>query len=117
MKKRPASLKAFVVALVSLVSIAVVIGIFAARSYAGTAFRIQGVQHLTMDHIFNGTFSATRQDIHWVPEAGDGVFAVRQGSSISLVDLKSNSTKELLSTQEIRDVSCCLPGARLIGSR
>ncbi|RPD57299.1 dipeptidyl aminopeptidase [Lentinus tigrinus ALCF2SS1-7] len=102
-KKRPASLKFLVISLVSLVSIAVVIGIFAARSYTGTAFQIQGVQHLTMDHIFNGTFSAARQDIHWVPEAGDGVFAVRQGSSISLVDLKSNSTKELLTYHEIKD--------------
>ena len=68
-KKRPASLKILIVALALLVSLAVIIGVFAARSYTGTAFRIQqGVQHLTMDHMFNGTFSAQKKDIHWVPE-------------------------------------------------
>ena len=68
-QQRPASLKVLIVALTLLVSLAVIIGIFAARSYTGTAFRIQqGVQHLTMDHMFNGTFSAHKKDIHWVPE-------------------------------------------------
>lgn len=68
-KKRPASVKFLVISLVSLVSIAIIIGIFAARSYTGTAFRIQqGVQHLTMDHMFNGTFSAQSKSVLWVPE-------------------------------------------------
>ncbi|KAI0794726.1 dipeptidyl aminopeptidase [Fomes fomentarius] len=102
-KKRPASLKVLVIALGTLVSVAIVIGIFAAQTYTGTAFRIQGVQHLTLDHVFNGTFSAERQDIHWVPEAGDGVFAVRIGSSISLVDLKTNTTTQLVSYADIKD--------------
>ncbi|KAI0676150.1 dipeptidyl aminopeptidase [Trametes maxima] len=103
-KKRPASVRFLVIALGSLVTIAVVIGIFAARSYTGTAFRIQqGVQHITMDHIFNGTFSAQSRSVLWVPEAGDGVFATQQGSFISLVDLKSNTTKELVSLTDVRD--------------
>ena len=68
LKTRPASVRYLVIALVSLVSIAVLIGIFAARSYTGTAFRIQGVQHLTLDHIFNGTFAAQSRSILWVPE-------------------------------------------------
>ena len=67
-KKRPASLKYLIISLVSLIVIAIVIGIFAARSYTGTPFRVQGVQHLTMDHIFNGTFGVRRSDILWVPE-------------------------------------------------
>ncbi|KAI8985642.1 dipeptidyl aminopeptidase [Trametes punicea] len=102
-KKRPASVRYLVISLVSLVSIAILIGIFAARSYTGTAFRIHGVQHITMDHIFNGTFSAHTRSILWVPEAGDGVFATVQGSSISLVDLKSNSTKDLVSLTDVKD--------------
>ncbi|OJT13681.1 hypothetical protein TRAPUB_9780 [Trametes pubescens] len=103
-KKRPASVKFLVISLVSLVSVAIIIGIFAARSYTGTAFRIQqGVQHLTMDHMFNGTFSAQSRGVLWVPEAGDGVFATVQGNVISLVDLKSNSTKELVSLTDLRD--------------
>ncbi|KAI0737309.1 dipeptidyl aminopeptidase [Daedaleopsis nitida] len=56
-----------------------------------------------MDHLFNGTFSASRTDIHWVPEAGDGVFAVRLGSSISLVDLKTNTTQDLVAYSDIKD--------------
>ncbi|CDO69708.1 hypothetical protein BN946_scf184851.g96 [Trametes cinnabarina] len=102
-KRRPASVRYLVIALVSLVSIAVFIGFFAARNYTGTAFRVQGVQHITMDHIFNGTFSARSQSINWVPEAGDGVFAIEQGSSILLIDLKSNSTKELVSFEDVKD--------------
>ncbi|KAH9893599.1 dipeptidyl aminopeptidase [Cubamyces lactineus] len=102
-KKRPASVRYLVIALVSLVSVAVLIGIFAARSYTGTAFRIQGVQHLTLDHIFNGTFAAQSRSILWVPEAGDGVFATVEGSSISLVDLKSNTTKEMVSLIDVKD--------------
>ncbi|KAI0640694.1 dipeptidyl aminopeptidase [Trametes meyenii] len=103
-KKRPASVRFLVIALASLVTIAVVIGIFAARSYTGTAFHIQqGVQHITMDHVFNGTFSAQSKSVLWVPEAGDGVFATQQGSSISLVDLKSNTTKELVLLTDVRD--------------
>ncbi|KAI0351315.1 dipeptidyl aminopeptidase [Trametes cingulata] len=102
-KRRPASVRFLVISLVSLVSLAIVIGIFAARSYTGTAFRIQGVQHITMDHIFNGTFSAQSRSVLWVPEAGDGVFATVQGPVISLVDLKTNSTKELVSLTDLKD--------------
>ncbi|KAI0820257.1 dipeptidyl aminopeptidase [Trametes gibbosa] len=103
-KKRPASVRYLIIALASLLSLAIIIGIFAARSYTGTAFRIQqGVQHLTLDHVFNGTFSAQSKSVHWVPEAGDGVFATVQGNAISLVDLKSNTTRELLSLTDLKD--------------
>ena len=40
--------------------------------------------------------------------AGDGVFAVRVGSSISLVDLKTNTTQDLVSYTDIVDVSVCM---------
>ncbi|KAI0630468.1 dipeptidyl aminopeptidase [Trametes polyzona] len=103
-KKRPASVKFLVISLGTLVSLAIIIGIFAARSYTGTAFRIQqGVQHITMDHVFNSTFSAVSRGVNWVPEAGDGVFATVQGNTISLVDLKSNTTTELVSLTDLKD--------------
>ncbi|KAH9913079.1 dipeptidyl aminopeptidase [Epithele typhae] len=102
-KKRPASLKALIIGLFSLISIAVVIGVFAARSYTGTPFRIQGVRHLTMDHMFNGTFSPHVKSINWVPEAGDGVFAAIQGTGINLVDLKTNTSRQLVSYSDIKD--------------
>ncbi|KAH9945746.1 dipeptidyl aminopeptidase [Amylocystis lapponica] len=101
--KRYSSLRFLIISLASLVSLAVVIGIFAARSYTGTPFRIHGTQHITMDHVFNGTFSASSQSVNWVPEAGDGVYAISKDGYISLVDLKSNTTKNLLTLADIKD--------------
>lgn len=36
--------------------------------------------------------------------AGDGVFSIRDDGFIKLVDLKTNSTRNLVSTKDIRDV-------------
>lgn len=48
---------------------AIIIGFFAAQTYNGTSFaRVRGSRPLTMDHVFNGTFFAARQEIRWVPE-------------------------------------------------
>jgi len=102
-RKRPASLRFLVISLVSLVTMAAVIGIFAARSYTGTPYRIHGTRHITMDHVFNGTFSAKRESILWVPEAGDGVFATTQNGYITLVDLKNNSTRNLIALSDLKD--------------
>jgi len=101
--KRPTSLRFLIISLVSLVSLAAVIGIFAARAYTGTPFRIHGTRHITLDHIFNGTFSANSQSVLWVPEAGDGVYAISTNDHISLVDLKSNTTKNLVAFEDITD--------------
>jgi len=56
-----------------------------------------------MDHVFNGTFSVSRTTIDWVPEAGDGVYSVSEGADIKLVDLKTNTTKVLVSSMDIKD--------------
>ncbi|KAL0954070.1 hypothetical protein HGRIS_005220 [Hohenbuehelia grisea] len=56
-----------------------------------------------MDHVFNGTFSVQRRSLRWVPEAGDGVFSIISGSSIQLVDLKSNHSRTLVSTNDVKD--------------
>ncbi|KAI0954671.1 hypothetical protein AcW1_006484 [Taiwanofungus camphoratus] len=102
-RRRPSSLRFLVISLISLICMATVIGIFAARSYTGTPFRIHGTRHITMDHVFNGTFSAQRQSILWVPEAGDGVFATSQNGYIVLVDLEHNSTKNLVAVADVKD--------------
>lgn len=48
---------------------AIVIGIIAAHTYTGTTFsRIHGSRHITMDHVFNGTFYARTASLRWVPE-------------------------------------------------
>ena len=36
--------------------------------------------------------------------AGDGVYAIQDGRSIQLVDLKENSTSSLVATSDIKDV-------------
>ncbi|CAL1714024.1 unnamed protein product [Somion occarium] len=102
-KKRPSSLRCLVLSLVSLVALATIIGIFAAFSYTGTSYQIRGTEHITMDHIFNGTFSAHSQSVRWVPEAGDGVFATTRDGYIALVDLKSNTTRDLVAMDNITD--------------
>ena len=77
-----------------------------------------------MDHIFNGTFYSSQPDLNWVAEgminvlhksesyvtnvhsvAGDGVFSQLENNEIRLVDLKSNTTRVLMSTRDVRDVS------------
>ncbi|EIN06216.1 dipeptidyl aminopeptidase [Punctularia strigosozonata HHB-11173 SS5] len=102
-RKRNASLKCLIVCLVILVFLAAGIGGLAAMSYTGTVYRVPGTQHITMDHIFNGTFGVDRQSLRWVPEAGDGVFAISQNNYIRLVDLKTNTTTNLVAMQNVRD--------------
>lgn len=94
----------------------------AAMSYTGTAYHVPGAKHITMDHVFNGTFNAQKQSLNWVPEglsnqrylsptqllmsnsAGDGVFSIAQDGYIKLVDLKTNTTKDLVALKDIKDV-------------
>jgi len=44
--------------------------------------------------------------------AGDGVFSVSDGVFISLVDLKSNTTTNLISISDVKDVSISIHGVR-----
>ncbi|KAF8240208.1 hypothetical protein L208DRAFT_1420424 [Tricholoma matsutake] len=102
--KRPSSLRFLVILLAALVGFAALIGLIAASTYTdSTAYRRAGIRKITMDHIFNGTFSAEHKFIHWVPEAGDGVYSVFEGDIIKLVDLKTNTTTNLVSDGDIRD--------------
>ncbi|KAJ6624869.1 dipeptidyl peptidase IV N-terminal region-domain-containing protein [Mycena sp. CBHHK59/15] len=56
-----------------------------------------------MDHVFNGTFTADRRSLSWVPEAGDGVFSIWEDGYIKLVDLKTNTTTNLVYTFDVKD--------------
>jgi len=47
----------------------------------------------------------------WLLLAGDGVFSVSDGVFISLVDLKSNTTTNLISISDVKDVSISIHGA------
>ncbi|KAI0091440.1 dipeptidyl aminopeptidase [Irpex rosettiformis] len=101
--RRPSSLRCLIFSLLALVTMAAVIGIFAAFSYRGTSYQVHGSEHLTMDHVFNGTFSANSNSVRWVAEAGDGVYATNEGGRIKLVDLKSDNTTDLVALTDIRD--------------
>ncbi|TCD69053.1 hypothetical protein EIP91_008951 [Steccherinum ochraceum] len=104
-QKRNSSLRCLIFCLVGLTSTAAIIGLFAALSFTGTAFRIVGTKHITIDHVFNGTFSSHSKSIRWVPEAGDGVFATTKDGYISLVDLKTNTSRNLVFITDIVDTS------------
>ncbi|KAF7322541.1 hypothetical protein HMN09_00032600 [Mycena chlorophos] len=101
-RRTSSSLRLLVIALASLVALSGIIGIIAAHSYVGTTYRAPGIAKITMDHVFNGTFSPDRKSVDWVPEAGDGVFSIYEGGYIKLVDLKTNTTKDLVNTFDIK---------------
>lgn len=86
-KQRPNSLHALIISLILLILLASTwpqrssraaadmmscsggIGLFAAKSYTHAGYYHQpGTKHITMDHLFNGTFSAQTRSLHWVPE-------------------------------------------------
>ncbi|KAF5341108.1 hypothetical protein D9611_005871 [Ephemerocybe angulata] len=90
------------IGIASLVGLACIIGVFAAMAYNVPGSRLL-TQRITMDHIFNGTFYPEQVSLHWVPEAGDGVFSASSGGFIKLVDLKTNTTKNLVNFSDIRD--------------
>jgi dipeptidyl aminopeptidase B len=130
------SIRWLVFSLVGLLFFAGVIGIFAGLSYREKEHIVRGHEKLTMENIFNGTFSVERSEVNWVPEgmspyrlldwspmycvlisgvwlpAGDGVFSLNQNGNISLVDLKTNTTTTLVATADITDVCpnlACVP--------
>ncbi|VDC05083.1 unnamed protein product [Peniophora sp. CBMAI 1063] len=98
---RWASVRKLIITLAALVAVAATIGLFAALSYHGPVRTPHGSAHITMDHVFNGTFSAERQGLAWVPEAGDGVYSTYAEGFILLVDLNTNTTRILLNTADV----------------
>jgi hypothetical protein len=110
--------------LAALVGFAALIGIIAAATYTDSgAYQRPGFRKITMDHMFNGTFSSVHKSIAWVPEgevalmgaaiiysmrmrvAGDGVYSVYEDGYIKLVDLKTNTTQNLVADFDVKDVS------------
>ena len=108
-----------------LVVFAGLIGILAAHTYSGTLYHGKGRRHIELDHIFNGTFFAHSKSLAWVSEgicglskeggssscifyfiAGDGVFSsIDDEGNISLVDLRTNTSKVLVKRADVKNVS------------
>lgn len=61
------SLRLLLLGIAALICLAVVIGIFAAMTYSAPDTN-PSMRRITMDHIFNGTFSPERMSLNWVPE-------------------------------------------------
>ncbi|GLB41533.1 putative dipeptidyl aminopeptidase [Lyophyllum shimeji] len=101
--KKTSSLRFFAALLAAVLLVSAVVGFIAARTYKGAAELRPGTGRLTMDHLFNGTFNVERKQINWVPEAGDGVYSLFEAGELKLVDLKTNTTKVLVSSKDIKD--------------
>ncbi|KAF8555864.1 dipeptidyl aminopeptidase [Imleria badia] len=108
--KRPAALRYLIYSLASLVFLSACIGVFAATNfYHGKPYRASRESKVSLDHMLNGTFSKHIRDLHWVPEAGDGVFSTIQNGQIQLIDLKTNITTPLVSFTDIKDNGQVIP--------
>ncbi|WWC64025.1 uncharacterized protein I303_106631 [Kwoniella dejecticola CBS 10117] len=83
--------------LIAILAFAAVIGGLAASGYSAPTFGLKsGNQRITMDHVFNGTFSAWSKDLDWVKEAADGTFShFNKDNNIVLTDVH-NMTEETL---------------------
>ncbi|KAG8722707.1 hypothetical protein FRC08_012586 [Ceratobasidium sp. 394] len=104
-RKRPSPLRCLVISLASLVLLAILLGFLAAQTYNHTSYRYRapGNKHITMDHVFNGTFRAERQSLAWVSEAGDGVYSIEEKGSIKLVDLNTQTNRTLVKRSDVKD--------------
>ncbi|CAE6526034.1 unnamed protein product [Rhizoctonia solani] len=104
-KKRMTPLRCLVLSLGSLVLLAILLGFLAAQTYNQTSYRYRapGNKHITMDHVFNGTFAADRQSLAWVSEAGDGVYSIEDGGAIKLVDLSTQTNRTLVKRSDVKD--------------
>ncbi|KAJ7089745.1 dipeptidyl aminopeptidase [Mycena belliarum] len=102
-QRRDSSLRLLLISLAALVTLSGIIGIVAAHSYVGTTYRAPGVRKITMDHVYNGTFAVDYRSLAWVPEAGDGVFSTFEDGFFKLVDLKTNTTKNLVDTKDMKN--------------
>ncbi|KDQ19524.1 hypothetical protein BOTBODRAFT_153437 [Botryobasidium botryosum FD-172 SS1] len=104
--KTSPALKVLVACLLGLTSAAIVFGVSAHwYSSTSTAHRGSGNKHITMDHIFNGTFSVEKTSLSWVPEAGDGIYSVEQEGSIFLVDLETGTNRTLMNSEDAKDAA------------
>ncbi|KAL0960550.1 hypothetical protein HGRIS_005588 [Hohenbuehelia grisea] len=66
-------------------------------------FQSSGTRRLTIETIFNGTFSPRSTGVDWFSQADDGIIATREGTFIQLLDLKTNETKVIFDTQDAKN--------------
>ncbi|KAG9313219.1 dipeptidyl aminopeptidase [Chiua virens] len=89
--RRPTALRYLIYSLAFLVFLSACIGVFACH------------QSLPREDIPCFRRAHHTKDLHWVAEAGDGVFSTLHNGQIQLVDLKTNTTTPLVSYTDIKD--------------
>ncbi|OXG26368.1 dipeptidyl aminopeptidase [Cryptococcus neoformans Bt15] len=84
--------------LVAIIAFAGTIGVLAASGYSVPSFSSKGgTRHITMDHVFNGTFNAYSKQVDWVKEAEDGTFShINKEGNIVLNTVRNMTTDTLL---------------------
>ncbi|WWC91210.1 uncharacterized protein L201_006152 [Kwoniella dendrophila CBS 6074] len=83
--------------LIIILVFAAVIGGLAASGYSAPTFGKSGTQRITMDHVFNGTFSAYTKQLDWVKEAADGTFShINSENNIVLTDVHNMTDETVL---------------------
>lgn len=92
--------------LVLIVVAATVIGFLAATWYSAPATVTKaGNKHITMDHVFNGTFSPHWAQRNWVHEAEDGTYSSSDdaGNIVLASATDPNNTRILVEAKDIVD--------------
>lgn len=81
------SVRGLLLALAALLTLSGVIGLFAALSYKEVKRIVLGNERITLDHVFNGTFSVARTELTWVPEG-----APPKSATLVIVELTAGSS-------------------------
>jgi hypothetical protein len=81
------SVRGLLLALAALLTLSGVIGLFAALSYKEVKRIVLGNERMTLDHVFNGTFSVARTGLTWVPEG-----APPKSVTLVIVELTAGSS-------------------------
>ncbi|KAL1407636.1 Dipeptidyl peptidase 4 [Vanrija albida] len=93
--------------LIFIVIGAAAIGILAASGYSTPSYMVKnGNRHITMDHVFNGTFSPHFKHLAWVKEAADGTYSEIDAATNNIVlgtVGAENKTRILVAADDVTD--------------
>lgn len=97
--------KKILAVLIAIVAFAGVIGALSAWTYSAPSYSAKsGNRHITMDHIFNGTFGYRSRSIEWVKGAADGTFVhVDQGNIVLGTAESWNTSSLFVDTSKVLD--------------
>ncbi|GJJ11530.1 hypothetical protein Clacol_005763 [Clathrus columnatus] len=92
-----------ILCIVGLTFLVLIIVLFSTFSSTYNPTQGSELRHITLDNIYDGTFATQRRYLNWVSEVGDGVYSTNEHGVIKLIDIKHNTTTELLKFSDVRD--------------